>query len=105
MALGTSLPELASCVVSAIKKKPQLALGNILGSNISNIFLVLGASATISPLYPAEIKISDLLMVILSAVLLFATAFFFKKRQVSRIEGGIFLLIYIIYIWILLRNL
>jgi len=105
MAGGTSMPELASCVVSAIKKKPQLALGNILGSNISNIFLVLGTSASISPLYPGDIKISDLLMVILTSVLLFTSALLFKKRLISRTEGIIFLAIYGIYIWILLSNI
>lgn len=104
MAGGTALPELASCIIAAIKKRPQLALGNILGSNVCNVFLVLGASASINPLQPQGIRLSDLIMVIASSLLLFATAFVFKKRQISRVEGAIFIIIYIVYLVFLLKN-
>lgn len=98
MAGGTSLPELASCISAARRGKTQMALGNIIGSNISNIFLVLGTSAAIKPLNLGGITSIDLTMVIVSALLLFITAFTFKKAQIDKIEGLLFILIYLGYV-------
>lgn len=100
---GTSLPELASSVVSLLKGKAEMALGNVIGSNIANILLILGVSATIHPLSMGGITTLDLLMVVLSSVLLFVTAFSFRRRQIDRWEGGLFLAIYIAYIWYLVK--
>ncbi|MCD8102264.1 MAG: calcium/sodium antiporter [Alistipes sp.] len=77
---GTSLPELAASVVAAVKKKPGIALGNILGSNVLNIFMVLGASATVAPLKMGEIGLPDLLVVFFAASLLFVAAFTLRKK-------------------------
>ena len=104
MAGGTSLPELAASTVSAIKGKSQLALGNVVGSNISNIFLVLGTSAVISPLTLGDITPLDMLVLVGSSVLLLITAYTFKKKQIARIEGIIFILLFFAYmIWVVNR--
>ncbi|MBE6182290.1 MAG: calcium/sodium antiporter [Rikenellaceae bacterium] len=96
---GTSLPELASSLVSLVKGKADMALGNVIGSNIANILLILGLSGTINPLSMGGITTIDLLMVVLSALLLFLAAFTFKRREIDRWEGVLFLLIYAGYLW------
>ena len=92
MAGGTSLPELATCVVAALKGRGQLALGNILGSNISNILLILGGSALINPLPFEGITEIDLGAVLLCAIFIFASSFMFSKKKLDRAEGLILLL-------------
>ncbi len=104
MAGGTSLPELASCAVAAFKKNTDLALGNVIGSNVSNIFLILGGSAIIHPLGMNNIGQMDLGFLILSSILLFITAFTFKKRSLDRVEGLLFILIYIGYVILTIQN-
>ena len=93
MAAGTSLPELATSAVAAIKGKGQLALGNVIGSNISNILLILGGSALIKPLSFGSMTPVDLGVVITGAIFLFISAFIFKKNMLGRIEGLILLLL------------
>lgn len=105
MAVGTSLPELATCVVAAMKGKNQLALGNVIGSNIFNITLIIGASAAISPFEIQSISSVDMAMVMVSIILLWLAAFTFKRRKLDRIEGAIFLLAYIAYITYLSMNI
>lgn len=100
---GTSLPELASSLVSLLKGKSDMALGNVIGSNIANILLILGLSATINPLTMGGITMVDLLVVLLSSVLLFLAAFTFRRRAVDRWEGALFLVIYALYIAYLVR--
>lgn len=100
---GTSLPELASSVVSLVKGKADMALGNVIGSNIANILLILGISSTIHPLTMGGITRLDILMVVLSSLLLFVTAFTFRKKQIDRWEGVIFLGIYVAYIGYLIK--
>ena len=101
MALGTSLPELATCIVAALKGRGQLALGNVLGSNIFNIILILGGASMISPLSYTGISVVDSFVVVLSAALIFMASFTFKKRTIDRVEGLIFLGIEVAYIWYL----
>ena len=100
---GTSLPELASSVVSLVKGKSDMALGNVIGSNIANILLILGLSASIHPLTMGGISVVDLLVVLLSSVLLFLAAFTFRRRAVDRWEGALFLVIYAAYIAYLIK--
>lgn len=100
---GTSLPELASSVVSLLKGKAGLALGNVVGSNVANILLILGVSATIRPLTMGGITTLDLAMAVLAALSLFLAAFTFRRRCIDRWEGAIFLAIYAAYIGYLLR--
>lgn len=100
---GTSLPELASSLVSLFKGKADMALGNVIGSNIANILLILGLSATITPLTMGGITLRDLLVVLLTSVLLFMAAFTFRRRAVDRWEGVLFLFLYGGYLWLLIR--
>lgn len=84
---GTSLPELATSVVAALKKNPEMAIGNVIGSNLFNIFFVLGCSAAISPLNIQGITNLDLGVLVGSGVLLYIFGWFFKTRTITRIEG------------------
>ena len=105
MAVGTSLPELATCVVAAMKGKNQLALGNIIGSNVFNIALIIGTSAFISPFHIESISVVDMAMVLVGVVMLWLAAFTFKRNQLDRVEGAIFLSIYVGYIVYLTLNI
>ena len=105
MAAGTSMPELATCAVAALKGRGQLALGNVLGSNISNILLILGGASLINPLSFSGMTPVDLGMVLLSAIFILASAYFFKKKQLDRFEGIILLLMEAGYMWYLIANL
>ena len=98
MAVGTSLPELATCVVAALKGKNQLALGNVIGSNIFNILLIIGASAVISPFEIETISTVDMVMMVIPVLMLWLAAFTGKRYQLGRGEGLIFLLVYVGYI-------
>jgi cation:H+ antiporter len=98
LAVATSLPELVTSVIAAMRKNTGIALGNALGSNIFNVFLVLGASSIITPLpFPVFLK-PDILVMILSnlAVLLFV--YVGKGHKISRLEGLLMTLIYFGYI-------
>ena len=101
VAIGTSIPELATSIVAALKKEDNLAVGNLIGSNIFNILAVLGVVASVQ-----EIKLSDfailsfdyIWMIIITFILgLFIYAF--SKREISRTEGVLLLLIYISYMY------
>lgn len=103
LAGGTSLPELATCVVAAIKKKGQLALGNILGSNVFNILLILGTAATITPLSFASITLIDMGILLLSTILLYTSAITGKKNMIDRFDATIFLILegaYLAYLFL-----
>ncbi len=97
VSLGTSMPELATSVVAAYKKKADIAVGNVVGSNIFNIFLILGLSATVSPLPMGNITQTDLLINILASLLLFLTAYIGRSPKITRLEGGILLAVYVAY--------
>lgn len=105
MAAGTSMPELATCVVAALKGRGQLALGNILGSNISNILLILGLSSLITPLSMNGISVVDLGALLIASVFIFLSVYLFKKKQLDRIEGALLLLMEAGYMWYLIANL
>ena len=94
---GTSLPELATSVVAALKKNPEMAIGNVVGSNLFNICLVLGASATITPLNLIGITNFDLLSLVIASVILWFFGVFYKKRTITRVEGTILVVCYIAY--------
>lgn len=102
VALGTSLPELATSVVASYKGNADMAIGNIVGSNIFNVFFVLGISATISPLeFNPGINL-DLLLAFVSTLLLLLFVFTGKGRKIDRVEGSIFVFLYVVYvIWLL----
>lgn len=104
MAGGTSMPELITCVIAAAKNKGQLALGNVIGSNISNIFLILGTCATVSPLQMGDILPLDLVILVAASLIIAITAFTFRRNELDRAEGAIFVLLYIAYIVSLLMR-
>ena len=105
MAAGTSMPELATCIVAALKGRGQLALGNILGSNISNILLILGGAAVIHPLSFTGMTPVDLGVVLLSCIIIFLCAHMFRKKEIDRAEGVILLMMEAGYMWYLISNL
>lgn len=98
ISIGTSLPELATSAVAAYKKNSDIAIGNIVGSNIFNVFFILGISAVINPVPLMPGANFDLLVHIASAFLLFLIIFTGKKHQMDRWEGGVFLALYIAYV-------
>ena len=105
LAGGTSMPELATCVVAAAKKKGQLALGNIIGSNVFNILLILGGSALISPLSFDHITYVDLGVLLVSSLVLLTAGFVGRKKEIDRLDGGLFLVIWVAYMAYLIYNL
>lgn len=94
---GTSLPELATSVVAALKGKSEMAVGNVVGSNLFNIFLILGLSSTISPIKLAGIGAIDLGMVLLSSIVLWFVGVFYKERTITRAEGALMIALYVAY--------
>ena len=97
LAGGTSLPELATSLVAALKGRPQLALGNILGSNVFNILFILGSSALIMPLSFASVTIVDAAVLLLSSVLLVLCAYTGRKLRIDRFEGAAMLAVFAAY--------
>ena len=97
VAVGTALPELVTCLIAALKGNPQLALGNVLGSNIFNILLIPSISAAIAPISLTDIQGYDMAMLVLSAILAYIVSLTFGRNKFDRIEGIIFLLIYVGY--------
>ena len=101
IACGTSLPELAASVAAACKKNTQLALGNIVGSNIFNILLILGVSSQVMPLVSADITIVDYAVMIAAAAF---PLFFGFKGKIGRVGGAVMLLCFVLYTWYLIAG-
>lgn len=99
VAVGTSLPELATSMVAAYKRNADIAVGNVVGSNIFNIFFILGTTALISPLPFSAASNFDIGVTILASLLLLITTFTFGRKKVDRIEGVVFVLLYAGYIY------
>ena len=107
MAFGTSLPELAVSLVSALKGEYGLAIGNIVGSNIFNLLAVIGVAATIAPssLAPSVLSLHIFVMVAFTLVLFAMTYDYDGKSELSRIEGIALLLAFIAYdTYVVLQN-
>lgn len=98
IAAGTSLPELATSVVAAIKGSPGMCIGNVIGSNIFNIFFVLGVTSSIMPLEFGTIGLLDLIVLTLASILFLVTGWFIGNRTIRRSEGALMLLLYIAYV-------
>lgn len=101
IACGTSLPELAASVAAAFKKNTQLALGNIIGSNIFNITLILGLSSQVMPLTPGGITVIDYIVMIAAVTF---TLFLGFRGRISRVAGGFMFLCFVGYTWYLLAT-
>lgn len=98
VAVGTSLPELATSAVAAYKRNVDIAIGNVIGSNIFNIFWILGVSAIIKPLPFATALNFDLIVVVVVTLLLFLALFIGKRHILERWQGGVFVAVYVAYI-------
>lgn len=101
IACGTSLPELAASIAAAVKKNTQLALGNIVGSNIFNISLILGVSSQVTPLTSAGITAIDYMVMIAAAIVPLIFGF---RGRISRLSGAFMFICFIGYTWFLLSN-
>ena len=102
LAGGTSLPELASSLVSIFKGRASLALGNVLGSNIGNILLILGACSTVTPLSMGGVTMFDIYVAVAAALLIMLSALVIGRDKITRFEGVLFLCCYIAYIYTLI---
>jgi len=103
VAAGTSLPELVTSVVAAIKKENDIAIGNVIGSNIFNIAFITGLSSAISPITLAHSALTDLLVLLASGALVAVLSLFSDK--IKRTHGALFVLLYIAYLtYIIIRN-
>jgi cation:H+ antiporter len=105
ISIGTSLPELATSVTAAFKKNTDIAVGNIVGSNIFNVFFILGLSAVINPVPLSKGSNIDLLLNIAASILLFLFVFTGKGRKIENWEGILFILIYTGYLILLIFNI
>ncbi|PKN74974.1 MAG: sodium:proton exchanger [Candidatus Cloacimonetes bacterium HGW-Cloacimonetes-2] len=97
VAIGTSLPELSTSLVAAIRKKPDIAVGNVIGSNIFNLLFVMGITSLVSPMPYDRIFNPGQFVMIGSTLLLFIMMFNPKRHRLDRWEGAILLIIYILY--------
>ena len=96
--MGTSLPEFVTSIVALAKKRSQLALGNILGSNVFNLFLILGVSAIISPTSFARVDMYDYAALLLSIILVWTGIYTGKKNILDRFDATLLLLLFAAYI-------
>jgi cation:H+ antiporter len=101
VAVGTSLPELATSAAAACRKNAEIAIGNVVGSNIFNIFFILGVSALIRPI-PFEPRVNvDIGVTIIASGLLFLCMFTGKRRTLDRWEAAVFLVLYAVYVTVM----
>ncbi len=98
VSIGTSLPELATSIVAVRKKNVDIAIGNVVGSNIFNIFFVLGVSAVVTPVVVASVSYVDIAVNIFAGMLLFLFVFTGKYRSIDRWEGVVLISLYVGYL-------
>lgn len=104
VAIGTSLPELATSVVAALRKHADIAIGNVVGSNIFNVFFVLGTTSTIMPLPISGALSYDILVSVAATALLFIFMFTGGRRRLVRWEGIVFVIAYVVYLGYLIQR-
>jgi len=105
VAIGTSLPELVTSITAMLKKSDDIAIGNIVGSNIFNIFMILGTSALIKEMNYSPVFNMDIYFLIFGTLLLLLAMFTGNKRKLDRWEGAVFLLLYAGYVvYLIMRN-
>ena len=103
ISIGTSLPELATSITAALKRNVDIAIGNVVGSNIFNVLFILGLSGVINPVTIGKDAQLDIMVNIISSLLLFIFVFTGKGRKIEKWEGFIFLVLYAGYIFLLFR--
>jgi cation:H+ antiporter len=105
VAIGTSLPELATSIVAALRKQADIAIGNVVGSNIFNVFFVLGTTSTILPLPISSAFNFDILVSIIATALLFLFMFIGRRHKLTRFNGVVFVFLYAAYlIYLVIRG-
>ncbi len=102
VAVGTSLPELVTSIVAARKGENDIALGNVVGSNIFNIFFVLGIASIISPIKVGALALGDITMMTVTSLI--AYGFTLSKRKLTYVEGAILVFLFVIYTWFILTR-
>lgn len=104
LAGGTSIPELATCILAAAKGKGQLALGNILGSNVFNILLILGCSSIVHPIDMGNIDLVDIAVMLLGVIVIYVGSITGEKGHLGRFDGIVMLIIEAAYfVWLLIK--
>jgi cation:H+ antiporter len=98
VAIGTSLPELATSITAALKRNVDIAVGNVVGSNIFNIFWILGISAFITPLPFSALLTTDVVVTVVATLALFMALFVGRRHTLERWQGVVFILAYVAYI-------
>jgi cation:H+ antiporter len=102
VAIGTSLPELMTSVVAALKKNSDIAIGNVIGSNIFNIFLILGVSSMINPVQFNPLFNTELYLLAGGTLVLFIAMFTGRRKKLDRWEGAVLVGIYLLYVgWLI----
>lgn len=104
VAVGTSLPELATSVVAAMRRQSDIVIGNVIGSNIFNVFWILGLSSTVAPLPFTSATNVDVLVGIAATLFTFLALFVGKKHKFERWQGVLFVISYIAYLWYLIAR-
>jgi len=102
VALGTSLPELVTSIVAVFKKNSDIAIGNVVGSNIFNIFLVLGMTSIVRPIPLTGHNLADILVLLATTIFLFLSLFVLKKFHIGKAEGALMIIFYLLYFIFLL---
>lgn len=100
VAIGTSLPELATSVVAALKGKADIAIGNVVGSNIFNVFWILGITSVINPLPFSPSSNMDIFVATIANILLFVWMFVGKEKRIDRWQGIVFVILYVAYLYL-----
>ena len=104
ISVGTSLPELATVITASVKKNADIAVGNIIGSNIFNLLLILGVTLLIRPVPIIGQNVFDITFLLLTTLLVIMFVFFFHRYKINKIEGSILMVIYAVYlIYIFIR--
>jgi cation:H+ antiporter len=100
VAIGTSIPELAASIVASLKKQNDLSIGNLIGSNIFNLLVVIGITSSISPIYGIESNaiFKDMLWVVLFSVIILPLALVGRRNVLTRKKGIMLLVLYLIFI-------
>ena len=102
VAIGTSLPELATSIAAALKGLGGMAIGNVIGSNIFNVFFIAGTGAVIRPLQFGTIGLVDMIVFTVASLLFFFSGRYIGKSVINRFEGAVMLVIYIAYtVWLI----
>lgn len=103
VAVGTSLPELATAIIAAMRKQTDVVLGNVIGSNIFNILAILGATAAITPISVGE-RFRDLDAPLMATIMVALTVLLFMTKRLGRVIGAVFLIAYATYVYVLFMN-